>query len=354
MALPSLDKTWRFQVNNFVPSDTGGTTDTDDFNNATRRMLFGIKEALIGNGSWTDSTGGAAAAPTTNWTVPLSSGIVTGAPAGDNWAGITDLRNEDSTANLRSWIVFHNTALAIYLLIDCVGFNGNYGSAMTFYIAQTAFTGGTGTARPTSTDEILVRNGFDSGTANTAGWWGKGNNQNNANNCVWHVMRSTDGECTRVVINQDRANLGFWIFDKPKDPVTGWTNPHVAITYQNSNSDTSESMTSAIWHDTNPLRSNHPAGSAMFLYMCTEGFSTSIVTDSFTAGRNQIDGSYPLSEIGLVSITATVQGRHGRLFDIWYGPITANNKAVPSDNAKTFWQFGEFVFPWNTTTALME
>lgn len=366
MTLPSLTKTWRFQVNRFIPNDEGGATDSDDFRNHAKNLLFFLKECLVNGsntlydgttvaGNWTDSTGASASDPTTNWTVPRSAGINAGFGTSDQWGDRDELRNEDNTGNNRSWIVLANTALGIEMLIDCVGFNGSDGAAITFYTAQTAFTGGALNARPTSTDEVLIRNGFTAGTSHTSGWWGAGDSvPGDGRFYTVHVMRSTDGECSRAVIYQNDNPIGFWIFDKPQNPVTGWTNPHVTLIaqYQDSNTESSVTQYSRL-HDNNFMRSNHPAGTAMFVYLTSEGFGTNAVGESIIV-RNQVDGSFALPEIGLASLTAGVQGRHGKLFDAWYGPTSMRNRTHPSDNNRAFVQMGDLVFPWNQSALKTE
>jgi hypothetical protein len=69
---------------------------------------------------------------------------------------------------------------------------------------------------------------------------------------------------------------------------------------------------------------------------------------------NSLDGSWPMAPIGLYSATASNIGRHGELFDLWYGATTrANGDQYPSTGTLyQFTQFDELILPWDSTNAV--
>ena len=121
MALPALVRTWRFQVNNaMVPQGT--------ITAMSQHTLFALKEALKGNGAWTDSAG-AAAASAGNWVVNGSCDGSGGAgsfgnnDAVDRWVAQGNLIWNNSGSN-HSWIVLEQAGIAANFQI-CIDLNNN-------------------------------------------------------------------------------------------------------------------------------------------------------------------------------------------------------------------------------------
>ena len=95
MALPTLEKTYDFQVNR---------TYSDVADVANQKQVFETKDAITSLASGT-------------WVVKASSdGTI--ADTNDNWGAYTDL-NYATTGSAHSWIILQNTASNIELCFDC-------------------------------------------------------------------------------------------------------------------------------------------------------------------------------------------------------------------------------------------
>jgi len=337
MATPTKEKTWEYDLNNFVLADN---TSSNGAYFSTRKRLFQIKEILINNGSTTF---------TTPWTVVSSSDSST-AGAGDNWTVAADLVwRDDDTSNVFSWIVLRQTGISatFELLITCEEDSiNNDGRQIGAWVAQAGFTGGTTTARPTATDERILQN-------STSDWWGSGGNDNIARSSQTHVWLSSDGECTRIVIHIGTVPTAYWCFEKPKNPVTPWTDPYFAAIQGTSNVTTYQ-PTYANFYDTAVCVGRYN-GVNTNMYMSGEGFASAAAGENLIAVPNQLTGDWLANAIGLISTTSTFRGRQGEVFDLWWGTNAADDgmgRYFPADASKTFVQIGSLIFPWDGSTTM--
>lgn len=318
MAIPSKTKTWQYSVNQQVLA-TGTNSGT------AAKLLRGIKNSLIGFGL----------AP---WATTYSCDGVTAGTAGDGvdrWA--TDNNIVWNTSGAHSWYVLRQTGIAtnFELCLDCL-----YSSATTMNMTiaispSTGFSGGTTSARPTSADEIVLV---------SDGYWGVySQGATSDSNHRYHVMQSTDGAITRIIIYTSGAATGFWDFEKPAISVTGWTNPSVS-TVLGSNNGTAV-ITATNLYSTANAKGKGASEMSMF-YTCESRNNVGIF--SVLNSRNDISLEYPILPIGLESDTVSNKGRHGRLADIFYGlSIIPDGFVYPSDGTNQFVQFGNLIFPWN-------
>ncbi len=206
MSIPTLDKTWQFSVNNNrKPFGTASAW--------AANLVREIKDNLIGFSL-------------NPWILEYSSDSVAAGSAGDN----VDRWTEDSdvvfAAGDHSWVVLKQSGILSNFQI-CWDLNAANSTDTTMVVSPSAgFTGGTISARPTATDEYVIGSATD---------WGIGDGTRET--FSYHMMMSTDGECTRVIFVQGDGAYGgvsgLWSFDKPKNPVSGWTNPWIAL-YANS------------------------------------------------------------------------------------------------------------------------
>lgn len=332
MANPTIQKTWEFQINQLELAD--GTV-VGNANVDRKKMLFAIKEALINNGTTTF---------TTPWTVQLSSNSST-AGAADNWTAYTSLVwRDDDTASAFSWIVLRQTGISttFELLITCEEDSvNNDGARIGAWVAQAGFTGGTTTARPTATDERQIRD------STSSGHWGSGVDGTPNINYRWHLAMSSDGQCTRLLIFMDTVNTGVWIFDKPDNPATGWTNPYVAV-IQGSNDNTTQQCTYTQFNNSASMLGRY-SGTDTTMYLSSEGFANIQVGSS----HNQLDNTWPTSEMGVVSTTSTFTGRMGTMFDLWWGEATTTSgRYFPEAGTKLYVKVVSMVFPWNGSSIM--
>ncbi|HSX21505.1 MAG TPA: hypothetical protein VLE97_01870 [Gaiellaceae bacterium] len=316
MALPTLTKTWQFNVNNAIVALGSSLADN-------RRLLRSIKNAMVGF--------------TTNpWTMRYSCDSVTAGTAGDGvdrWTADANLVWANA-GSAHSWAVIRQTGIAtnFELLLSCETAAG-LGQILTAYISFSAgFTGGTTTARPTATDEQVL--------ISAANWSGVSTDVASR----WSVMQSTDGQCTRVIIASAGAATAYWLLEKPANPTTGWSNPSISLMIQNV---PVFSTLCAAASTAAKMRNGSTTGNVVFL---CEGNNTNLIPADTTFGTvaNEIDSSWPMTPIAVASYTVGVRGRHGTLQDLWFGQASiATADTYPNDASNQFVQFGCLIFPWN-------
>lgn len=318
MALPVLTKTWQYDVNQSIAAS--GTILTDN-----RTLMLAVKDSLIGF----------ALSP---WTVNYScDGVVAGVAgdAVDRWNVIGDLA-WDSAGNPHSWMVLQQAGLGGgQFLIDLNGFNSQNISLV--FSKTGVFAGGTTLNRPTAVDEVVVLN-------NAA--WLSSSAFSVVN--VGHVVQSTDGQCTRVILCSGGFAVGTWIIDLATDVLAGWASPMIVFgggagsandypTYSNL-------FTAANFHGYQ--------GADMPLYLTCEGFNNASVGQT-QVYANDLDGAWPMAPCGLFCTTLGLRGRNGRVFDLWYGstvPLTGDT--YPAGVGRTFAQFGDIIVAWNGTAVV--
>lgn len=325
-------KTWQFNLNSLAIIDD--TLNGRNAHYARRSLLLGIKDALTGFG----------AQP---WTVTDSTNS-TAAPVGtDTWIVPDDLEwRDDDTASVFSWIVLRQTGISttFEILLTCEqDINSHDGASIGAWVAQAGFSGGSTTVRPTATDERRLRN-------STGEYWGSGNTSS-SNNYRYHVMQSSDGQCTRVLIFINDVNTGFWLFDKPANPLSGWTDPYIA-TISGDNNITTNQCSYSKFHDAAGARGRYN-GVDTTIYLSGEGFGTNASGENFTLSGNQIDGSLIANEMGVSSLTSTFAGRNGEVFDLWWGLANAGTgRNYPNTSTKTYVQVQHMIFPWDGSTLI--
>lgn len=307
MALPTPEKTWLLDANVSCPAQ-GSACATN------RYFLLELKDTLI--------------AGTSAWAVKGSSDSATaGMDDVDRWVDVGDLIW--GTGN-HSWIVLEqsNIATGFQICID-LGLTATVCNAGYIYVSPSAgFTGGAINARPTATDEysvlatttdllVLVT---DTGT-------------------VLDVWRSSDGQCWRICRFSASAAIVFATIDKAKNPVAGWSAPHVVSWRGNP-------TYAALWDSANAK--TRIVGNNVSVFLTTEGCGANAAGEQINV-VGDVDAGYLISPIGVLCTTAGSRGRHGQLFDLWYGPNANVNTGdtYPNDASRQFIQVGHLVLPWD-------
>lgn len=324
MALPVPEKTWQ-RSKNQGPYNSRG------------EVLYAWKTLL------TTVASGA-------WTVVRSCGRVGGvtwtAGASDYWDGPSAIVG-DAPGSSHSWIVLAQTALGAnwQLCIDHVDHLGGLPSVMKMYVSSAAgFTGGTTTARPTATDEVDLSSGIAPEWCGTlpayTGPW------------RLNTFISTDGECTRWLIWTANLPTAFIAIDKPKDPVSGWTDPWVVIrtgSHYNDGGPTSFATYALLFQATANTVVGMP-GAAANAYLTSESIgntTTGAVGQQQTYGGDLDSGAYPLMPMGLFCVTSGMRGRLGAIYDLWWGSTTPNDgDDYPNDASRQFVQVNDLVIEW--------
>jgi hypothetical protein len=321
MPVPTLSKTYQFNVNNAVPSQVEATF--------YQALVHGIKTAMIGFA-------------TLPWTVVSSSDSVT-ADASDNWTATTDL--VWSTGN-HSWIVLQQGAGGGQLCIDLDYVITSSERAYFIWSAGGNFTGGTISARPTASDEISAHS--------STGNYIAGNQSGTPNQNVYHVMHSTDGLVDRVIICSVGLAHTTWRFEALKNPRAAHTN-NPTIVGINSTTSVVETVSGTTRTST---------GTSI---LCTEkdGTGTRIGLGTRLLGGNAISSLVEETSVSTVVeewdnetwaleehfIATTVgdRGPKGSAYDSWQGQYSINvtGDTMPSSTTvREFVAWGLWVWPW--------
>lgn len=339
MPLPVLDKTWQHTVN--VACNSSST------------LLLAAKNALIGFASnpWTvwGSCDGTNIPPE----VPHygnGDGI-------DRWTSPFEVKWSSSGGN-HSWMVLKQPGLGTNaaICLDC-----NYGSAMdASYMGIIFFPTGVGTngsltARPSAIDEILLLD--YSGGSGPYEFYGSALSTMGAWTGRVHVMQSTDGECTRVVVTRS-GTLGFtgatgcWIFDKMKSPAPALTQP-VAVAMCGSNGSLEGGGVYGALNDDIYCWGPNSSSIAEY-YFTTEGAGTTSLGQQITVADDDT-GEWPMFSIDVASQTLYNRGvKRGRIYDLWWGATAvATGDCYPGDGSRQFVQFGDLIHPWDGSIPLI-
>ena len=313
MALPTLEKTWQHNVNQ--STTTSGTIYTD-----LKALMYKIKASLVGFAS-------------SPWTVVRSSnGVV--ADASDNWASAADVIWV--TGSNRSWIVLQQSGLgSTQICISCSPYGSTNSDFLNLAISPSAgFTGGSITARPTATDERVILSDMSWITFNSAV------------NTVLHVMMSSTGEQTRILIFAGSTVRAQWFIEKLAD--SSLTYP-VGIIVQAAGYTLAQFLSNPYWFGKH--------GAVDFTaFTATESYGAGYVVNVNSGAVSNISGGYPMTPLSLHSETPSAKGRAGRLVDMWAGSssiATGSTYPVLPADTKEFFQFNQFVFPWNGSTPVI-
>ena len=344
MTDPTIQKTWEFAVNGVALASSAQAS--TQAHQDRREMMLDIKNMLT-------NTAPHAGTFTSPWTVVSSSDGHTNVGSTDHWVTIDDLvwRDEDGSADF-SWILLQQTGLSatFQLLIGCESDTvADDGAQIFAAITQTARnTDGTLSSMPTEagTDERVIRN--DDGTSQ--GYWGSGGDATVSSPAYrWNVAMSTDGECTRVLIFMNTTCSGFWLFDVPDNPASGWTNPYIAA-IQGTNSFNLNQPTYSLFNVAANIKGRF-SGTDTTMFLSTEGFANASLGAQM--GRNQLDNTWPVSEMGIYSETSTFTGRMGTVFDLWWGEALATSgRYYPQAGTKLYVNVSDMIHPWDGSTIL--
>lgn len=315
----TIEKTWQTDQNKAIAASSSLAE--------KRALLRGIKDAFkVGC-----KAGGGGLAP---WELLYSCDSVVAGAAGDavdRWDADSDLVWANA-GSAHSWVVMKQTGIAanFQVCFSCEGTAAG-GNLLTVVVSPAnGFTGGTTTARPTATDEAIV---------NAGGSWCNGN----ATSAMkWHAQQSSDGQCTRVWIGAGGFLVGMMLFDKPKSPRASWTNPHVCLCAGTGAA--TDYATYATLHNTGTgAVKARIAGITGSFVLTGEAFNDTALGEHQTF-PDDLDGEYTVGAIGLYCTTAGARGRHGQLFDLWWGSTApVNGDTYPGDASRVLGQAADLV-----------
>lgn len=281
MSLPILEKTWQYSLNlqNAIAGD--GVIDIKD-------IFIQMKDAMVGFGS-------------SPWTVVGSCNSGSANMSGTDLLIVPgDIVHPTFFGPQFSWIVLEQPGWNSGAQV-CFSFSaaGNYSIDVTFSLGG-LFAGGTTTARPTATDEVVIGvNEY---------WISDGAEPDRQ--YVVHVMQSTDGACTRILGCHSGLVSCYMAFENIANPIDGWPQPAVAEIISIGNNAAIETlMDMAFWYGgtwSPSIFSNYGWGwwgvgasnSTLRMKLGTEWHAGNnpFVFDNYA---NEISGEFPLTPIGI-------------------------------------------------------
>lgn len=315
MPLPKLDKSWQFDLNQVYVLQDG-------LQALLRSLIRGIKDSLVVRlGSRVEIT--------SPWSVTQSSDGVS-VSEGDLWTSDSALTWGDDYT-LGSWIVLQQPGVTTSSQI-CILLHSE--DQLRVIWAPRGFDLGTLSERPKALVEMVLSSSWQSGVLTS--------------NVILHAMQSTDGQCTRVIAYCAGAPIVAWLFDRARNPVANWQEPAAALA---SLWDGDDLLSYAALQSPSEPRLWGHGDAPMQLFMSTESFGQSAgAVGALLDGPNDFDQSWPLTPIGVASLTGGQRGRHGELFDLWFGSTGAQDgDTYPANETRQFVQFGHLVFPWDGT-----
>lgn len=342
MALPPLDKTWQFVVNQVYTQTPTRTV------NPNLWRLF--KNSLL-----TFASGG--------WAVWYSCNHSVAGTAGDGvdrWVTDADVAWGAPNSATRSWMVLKNNVTGVQLLMCCGGveqgaqnlFNGDATHPGLCLSPAVGFTGGA-----TNTPPAVPSDGIRIDQVN--GLTSLGDQYTLSVGGAYHLLQSTDGQCTRMAVMDTGVVIGLTFFcEYLKNPtyspaIVGGTKSNSSIGAESSALINGWSITAALANATlggrNPTA---PNGDVIFTGGFTaEGYNSNgswSPVDTLIPVASDLTLNFPLAPVGFMSLFPGARGRHGQFFDMWMGSGGVNNgDTYPNDTSRAFAQFRDFVLPWN-------
>ena len=242
-----------------------------------------------------------------------------------------------------SWIVLRQPlqGLAPNYLQVCFDWKNFLSYSMDFIFSIGAgFTGGTISARPTATDEVVV---FTNTTVldSTA----------QSGSCGVNCIKSTDGKVTRMILSRDGvlSTRAFWMFDELKDVESYWPSKsvlciapltHIGVT-----------GTSNVFTDQTGQHSGRMSWASI-----TGNQLTHSGVGIGTLQKPDFGGAWPTFPCGMFIDLGANKGKLGNFHDFWSVPYTVPTGryfAAHSGGDFEFVNIGGLVFPWNGTPMVL-
>lgn len=342
MALPTVTKTWQFDVNrNFNGYPKAGIHPNEGSASAGD-ALYQIKAGLTSFAS-------------NPWTVVASCDGVTSATS-DLWANYTDVTPGGS----RSWVLLRQNQIASNFEMLLESSSSNFYSSWCFVgVCVDGYnTSGLGSpsVRPTANSSRTWQMLIDEGSKTMLG---TSQNTSIYSSGRVHVMMDTTGKLTRVVLCREGAATMALLIDVPDDAAVwtpGWTDPVLVI--QRGDDSISDMPIYANLND-------NTAGYGWFTGSYNNKFSVVMTSEFYNGGcvgqkqtfPDDQSGEWPMCPIGVSSPSVGMRGpRRCTLTDLWWGSTALRTGDCYPENptpTKEFAQFGDLIFPWNGTTPLV-
>ena len=338
-SLPPLLKAYNHSVNNDVAGDITGSF---IMSQARATLLLGFKDQLIAWG---------------HCTIKAScDGITTS--TSDLWAVIADIITNNQSTPF-SWIIISFDSAGFELLISCLSpssFSPWSGASINFYAAPISlggFTGGSIAVEPTATGSLQIT------ASSGSNWSAGGQNANQDPAMAYHLVQSTDGLNTRMMINHGGKCVAYWAFEQLLNPTAGELYPNYYHIHQKSDSATPtvnmtdlESPPAAWADDNNPpwIRLDNDGVTLRRHNVMIEGTDEGYITEAndVSPGPNPADGSeffVPVDIVGNYGISSMYRGRIPDMYMVRDG--IAEGSMFPTATPWAWAKMGNTVQTWD-------
>lgn len=334
MALPTLEKTWKFNVSRPDLMESVAVKHKD--------ALLWMKNNLIGR----------ADAP---WSVNYSCNSVdVGTPGDgvDRWLDYDDIV-EAFPPGAHSWMVLDTPLGSSQLCIDYDS-GSNWWILDMVFSPEGLFTGGTAGNRPTAVDEAV--DGDFQWLDNDSGLGSR---------CLMSLLHTTDGSMNMWLTTRDGKVVGGWLLFEALNPESGWTMPYGFWRIGANRSYTA-------WGYDNFLNNTRATGGAkkeatgdagvtFEVKFAGEGIrpgtGSALPLGGQGFGRNSISGKYELATIWVMSETSGAKGLKGRIPDLYFVSTKLPEGASLEDdpfNPEFKWiVLGNIALPWDGSLPVM-
>ena len=313
MSLPTLVKTYQFNVNNSTAAQGSALADN-------RQQLINIVNAMTGFAN-------------NPWVVDYSCSSTTAGTKGDGVNRWTTQANLvwNNAGSAHSWIVLKQNgwATGAELLISLSNASGTGNVLTTKFSPSSGFTGGSTTADPTATDAVAI--------LTNATWTTVGSDLAYR----WSVIQSTDGANTIVMGASSGSVAHIWFFQPPANTPSAFPLA-MMISGNATGTGTINNSIKALVNGVNPT--------TWAVGMEGANISANVLLPNDTnIGNiaNEVTGNWPMIPLGLWCLSVGARGRQGTLVDLWYGSTSiATGDGYPS-TGNQFVQLGVLIVPWN-------
>lgn len=341
MALPTLDKTWQHDLNNFFAADN---TPAGNAFITRQEIIFQVIQSLTGFASspWTHVASSDSVTTSTVSNLILSrANVVWGVGGGSN----------------RSWIVLRQTGLSsnFEILLDFQETSGENGSRFFFSVAPDGFDlSGISISNPPSTS--LGQHGVVSSETQ----YGGGENSSTILDTVVNVQMSDDGEVTRINVRRNNIPAAAWRIEAIKNSAANMSMPVVwTPLFAVQDSPLTPALTVARFYIGANLNFLQMINGIPYLATEVHQSMDQVGTNSLSEtmiGTNAFDGDEELYEAGLVSLDNATEGVMGDVYDLWWVPDTGSGNDAdlyPADGSRQFMRFEHMVLPWDGSVPVL-
>jgi hypothetical protein len=252
---------------------------------------------------------------------------VTTSTSVDLWDSDSDLVWA-AAPSAHSWIVLQNNSMTSGFQV-CIDLDGSAGY-IRMYIANSAYSGGSTTAKPTATNEVEVTTGATAWTPVSTSW-----------SRQYNMFYSSDGQCVRIYLAYNgNVSYGLINIEKIQNAPTWVSLPVVA--------NVTTSLT---------IRTSFPTfGVCNFNgKKISVGFGGLVlatdILDLTIFGSGDYNTDWPCNVVYLVSNNTAVPGIFGTLADLWQGVYSlVDFDYFPGDGSKAQVVIGDLVQGSDGTT----